>query len=54
MSQAEDLVAAYRALAEFRNIDAYGHVSVRSDSDPSRYLLARSVAPEIVVEEDIM
>ena len=54
MSQAEDLVAAYRTLAEFRNIDAYGHVSVRSERDPNRYFLARSVAPEIVVEDDIM
>ncbi len=37
MSQAEDLVAAYRILAEFGVIDAYGHVSVRSERDPNRY-----------------
>ncbi len=54
MSQIEDLVAAYRILAEHRNIDAYGHVSVRSESDPSRYLLARSLAPEVVTEADII
>ena len=54
MSQVEDLVAAYRALAEHGIIDAYGHVSLRSESDPSRYLLARSTAPELVVPDDIM
>jgi HCOMODA/2-hydroxy-3-carboxy-muconic semialdehyde decarboxylase len=54
MNQAEDLVAAYRILAEHGVIDAYGHVSVRSESDPKRYLLARSIAPELVTAEDIM
>jgi HCOMODA/2-hydroxy-3-carboxy-muconic semialdehyde decarboxylase len=54
MSQLEDLVAAYRILAEFGVIDAYGHVSVRSESDPNRYFLARSLAPELVREEDLM
>jgi HCOMODA/2-hydroxy-3-carboxy-muconic semialdehyde decarboxylase len=54
MSQIEDLVAAYRILAEYGIIDAYGHVSVRSERDPSRYLLARSIAPENVIEGDIM
>jgi len=54
MSLTEDLVAAYRILAEFRIIDAYGHVSVRSDRDPNRYLLARSLAPALVTEADII
>ncbi|HLQ02236.1 MAG TPA: class II aldolase/adducin family protein [Burkholderiales bacterium] len=54
MSLIEDLVAAYRILAEHGVIDAYGHVSVRSDRDPSRYLLSRSLAPETVMPEDIM
>src|SRR3981189_3184477 len=54
MSHTEDLVAAYRILAEHGVIDAYGHVSVRSDRDPRRYLLARSLAPELVTPEDIM
>jgi len=54
MSHTEDLVAAYRILAEHGVIDAYGHVSVRSDRDPKRYLLARSLAPELVMPEDIM
>jgi ribulose-5-phosphate 4-epimerase/fuculose-1-phosphate aldolase len=54
MSQIEDLVAAYRILAEFGVIDAYGHVSVRSESNPGRYFLSRSLAPELVTEDDIM
>jgi len=54
MNQVEDLVAAYRILAEQGVIDAYGHVSVRSASDPLRYLLARSVAPELVTHGDIL
>jgi len=54
MSQLEDLVAAYRILAEFGVIDAYGHVSVRSESDPNRYYLSRSLAPELVTEADLI
>lgn len=54
MSLIEDLVVAYRVLAEHEVIDAYGHVSARSDRDPSRYLLARHVAPELVVAADIL
>jgi len=54
LSLIEDLAAAYRILAEHSVIDAYGHVSVRSDRDPNRYLLARSLAPEQVTEDDIM
>jgi HCOMODA/2-hydroxy-3-carboxy-muconic semialdehyde decarboxylase len=54
MSQIEDLVAAYRILAEHGVIDGYGHVSVRSATDPQRYLLSRSLAPELVTVDDIM
>jgi len=54
MSLIEDLVAAYRILAAHDVIDAYGHVSVRSDRDPNRYFLSRSLAPESVRPEDIM
>jgi len=54
MSLVEDLVAANRILAEHGVIDAYGHVSVRSESDPKRYLLARSIAPELVTRQDIL
>src|SRR3954471_13012161 len=54
MDHFNDLVAAYRILAEHGVIDAYGHVSMRSPENPQRYLIARSIAPEIVQVEDIM
>jgi HCOMODA/2-hydroxy-3-carboxy-muconic semialdehyde decarboxylase len=54
MSQALDLVVASRTLAEHGVIDAYGHASVRSPSNPQRYLMARNLAPELVHEADIL
>jgi ribulose-5-phosphate 4-epimerase/fuculose-1-phosphate aldolase len=54
MKELEDLVAAYRVLAEYGVIDAYGHVSVRSPRDPNRYYLARAIAPERVQIEDMI
>jgi HCOMODA/2-hydroxy-3-carboxy-muconic semialdehyde decarboxylase len=54
MDSIDDLVAAYRILAEHGVIDAYGHVSLRSPANPQRYYLARSLAPERVQAEDIM
>lgn len=54
MSLIEDLVASYRVLAAYDIIDGYGHVSVRSDRDPNRYFISRSLAPELVTEDDIM
>lgn len=54
MSLIEDLVISYRTLAEEGVIDAYGHVSVRSETNPNRYLMARQLAPELVTEADIL
>ena len=54
MEELDDLVAAYRILASFGVIDAYGHVSLRSPRDPNRYFLARSLAPEKVQREDLI
>jgi len=54
MSLVEDLVISYRTLAEEGVIDAYGHVSVRSETNPNRYLMARQIAPELVTEDDIL
>ena len=50
----EDLVAANRILAMEGVLDGWGHVSVRHDRDPHRFLLSRSRAPELVSEEDIL
>jgi len=54
MDYLDDLVAAYRILAEHGVIDAYGHVSLRSPKNPQRYYLARSLAPEAVQAGDIL
>src|SRR5262245_23724460 len=54
MSLIEDLVISYRVLAAEGIIDGYGHISVRSDNDPQRYLIARAIAPELVTEADIV
>lgn len=54
MSVFQDLVIAYRVLAQHGVIDAYGHVSVRCPKDPQRFWMARSLAPELVTEADLM
>jgi len=54
MGQILDLVIASRTLAEHGVIDAYGHATVRSESNPQRYYMARNLAPELVAEEDIL
>ena len=50
----EDLVAANRILADQGVLDGHGHVSARHDREPDRYLLSRSLAPELVTAGDIM
>lgn len=50
----EDLVAANRILAALEIVDGYGHVSVRHDKNPIHYLIARSIAPELVGANDIL
>jgi HCOMODA/2-hydroxy-3-carboxy-muconic semialdehyde decarboxylase len=49
-----DLVAANRILAMHGVLDGWGHVSVRHDRDPDRYLLSRSLAPELISSGDIL
>src|SRR5258708_12036516 len=49
-----DLVIASRTLAEHGVIDAYGHASARSQTNPQRYFMARNLAPELVTEADIL
>ena len=49
----EDLVLANRILAMQGVVDAMGHVSVRHNRDPNRYLISLARAPELVTAEDI-
>ncbi|HEX9276444.1 MAG TPA: class II aldolase/adducin family protein [Casimicrobiaceae bacterium] len=50
----EDLVAANRILAGLGVLDGFGHVSARHPEQTDRYLLSRSLAPELVTHDDIM
>ena len=50
----DDLVAANRILVDQGVVDGYGHVSVRHPADLQRYLMSRSIAPELVTAADIM
>ena len=49
----DDLVAANRILAMHGVLDAYGHVSARSDRNPAHFLLSRSLAPQLVTAKDL-
>jgi len=50
----DDLVAANRILAGLEVLDGFGHVSVRHPERTDCFLLARSLAPELVTRNDIM
>lgn len=50
----DDLVAANRILYDHGVLDGFGHVSARHDTDSSRFLLARSMAPGLVTAADIL
>ena len=53
-AQIDDLVAANRILSDQGVVDGFGHVSARHEVDPTRFLLARSMAPGLVTADDIM
>jgi ribulose-5-phosphate 4-epimerase/fuculose-1-phosphate aldolase len=50
----EDLVAASRILAQHEVLDAYGHVSARSDKRPEHFIMSRSRAPALVTAADLV
>jgi HCOMODA/2-hydroxy-3-carboxy-muconic semialdehyde decarboxylase len=50
----DDLVAGNRILAMEGVLDGMGHISVRHPARTMRFLLARSVAPELVTRDDVM
>jgi ribulose-5-phosphate 4-epimerase/fuculose-1-phosphate aldolase len=50
----EELVYANRILANEGLVDGFGHVSVREDNHPDRFLMSRSMAPALVTSKDIM
>jgi HCOMODA/2-hydroxy-3-carboxy-muconic semialdehyde decarboxylase len=50
----EELVIANHILFDQGVVDGFGHISVRHDKDPNRFLLARNMAPGQVTAEDII
>jgi HCOMODA/2-hydroxy-3-carboxy-muconic semialdehyde decarboxylase len=50
----EDLAAACRILVDQGVFDAAGHASMRHPAHPERFLMSRSLAPEMVQADDIM
>jgi ribulose-5-phosphate 4-epimerase/fuculose-1-phosphate aldolase len=50
----QDVVDANRILYRKGILDAFGHVSARHDRDPTRFLMARNLAPGQVQAADIL
>jgi len=50
----EDMVIGSRVLADFGVLDGFGHVSARHPTNPTHFLMARSLAPALVTADDIM
>ena len=49
-----ELVDANHILFDQGVVDGFGHVSVRNPSFPDRFMLARSMAPGLVTEKDVL
>ena len=50
----DDVVVANHILYDQNVVDGFGHVSARSDKDPNRFVMARSMAPGLVKAEDVL
>jgi ribulose-5-phosphate 4-epimerase/fuculose-1-phosphate aldolase len=50
----DDLVAGSRILADHGVLDAYGHISARSDKRPEHFIMSRSRAPALVTAADLV
>jgi len=50
----EDLAAASRILVDQGVFDAAGHVSMRHPAHAGRFLMSRSLAPQMITADDIM
>ena len=49
-----DLVIAYKILLNEGVLDSFGHVSVRSATDPNRFLMPYALPPSLVSAEDVI
>lgn len=50
----DELVTGNRVLYHRSIVDAFGHLSVRHDKDPAKYLMSRHLAPGLVTVADIV
>jgi len=50
----EDLVAAYRILAQHGVLDGFGHVSARHNRAANRFIMSRALAPQLVTAKDLI
>ena len=50
----DELVVGNRILFHEKIVDGFGHISVRHDQDPTKFLLSRHRAPGLVTTEDIL
>jgi ribulose-5-phosphate 4-epimerase/fuculose-1-phosphate aldolase len=50
----EDVVLGNRILAVEGILDAFGHVSVRHNRNPNRFLMSRSLAPALITPDDLI
>jgi HCOMODA/2-hydroxy-3-carboxy-muconic semialdehyde decarboxylase len=50
----DDLVSANHILYREGVVDGFGHVSVRDERNPQRFLLSKSIAPATVTARDVM
>jgi HCOMODA/2-hydroxy-3-carboxy-muconic semialdehyde decarboxylase len=50
----ENLVAAYRILAQQNVLDGFGHVSARHNRSANRFFMSRALAPELVMARDLI
>jgi HCOMODA/2-hydroxy-3-carboxy-muconic semialdehyde decarboxylase len=50
----DELVTGNRILFDQGIVDAFGHLSVRHDKDPTKYLMSRHLAPGLVTAADVV
>jgi HCOMODA/2-hydroxy-3-carboxy-muconic semialdehyde decarboxylase len=50
----DDLLVGNRILYKYGIVDAFGHISVRHDADPQRYVMSRHLAPGLVTADDLL
>jgi HCOMODA/2-hydroxy-3-carboxy-muconic semialdehyde decarboxylase len=49
-----DLLLGNKILYKYGIVDAFGHISVRHDADPGKYVMSRHLAPGLVEKDDLI